>query len=108
MADGFSRIRRGKHNGVFAAQHGPGIENAFAGVAQAYAENVPLLVIPGGFSSERQYIQPTFRAAEVFRPVTKASSLVTTVQEIPAVMRQAYQAMRSGKDRKSTRLNSSH
>lgn len=97
MADGFSRIRRGKQNGVFAAQHGPGIENAFAGVAQAYAENVPLLVIPGGFSSERQYISPTFRAAEVFRPVTKASSLVTTVQEIPAVMRRAYQAMRSGK-----------
>jgi acetolactate synthase-1/2/3 large subunit len=97
MADGFSRIRRGKQNGVFAAQHGPGIENAFAGVAQAYSENVPLLVIPGGFSAERQYIRPTFRAAEVFRPVTKASAMVSTVQEIPAVMRRAYQAMRSGK-----------
>lgn len=97
MADGFSRIRRGKQNGVFAAQHGPGIENAFAGVAQAYTENVPLLVIPGGFSAERQYIKPTFRAAEVFRPVTKSSAMVTTVQEIPAVMRRAYQAMRSGK-----------
>jgi acetolactate synthase-1/2/3 large subunit len=97
MADGFSRIRRGKQNGVFAAQHGPGIENAFAGVAQAYSENVPLLVIPGGFSSERQYIKPTFRAAEVFRPVTKSSALVTTAQEIPAAMRRAYQAMRSGK-----------
>jgi acetolactate synthase-1/2/3 large subunit len=97
MADGFSRIRRGKQNGVFAAQHGPGIENAFAGVAQAYSENVPLLVIPGGFSSERQYIKPTFRAAEVFRPVTTSSALVTTAQEIPAAMRRAYQAMRSGK-----------
>src|SRR6201991_4188358 len=97
IADGFSRIRRGKQNGVFAAQHGPGIENAFAGVAQAYSENVPLLVIPGGFSAERQYVKPTFRAAEVFRPVTKSSALVTTVQEIPAVMRRAYQAMRSGK-----------
>jgi acetolactate synthase-1/2/3 large subunit len=97
IADGFSRIRRGKQNGVFAAQHGPGIENAFAGVAQAYAENVPLLVIPGGFSSERQYIKPTFRAAEAFRPVTKWSAFVTTVEEIPAVMRRAYHAMRSGK-----------
>jgi acetolactate synthase I/II/III large subunit len=97
MADGFSRIRRGKQNGVFAAQHGPGIENAFPGVAQAYSENVPLLVIPGGFSSERQYIKPTFRAAEVFRPVTKSSVLATTVQELPDVMRRAYQAMRSGK-----------
>ena len=82
---------------MFAAQHGPGIENAFAGVAQAYSENVPLLVIPGGFSAERQYIRPTFRAAEVFRPVTKWSALVTTAKEIPDVMRRAYQAMRSGK-----------
>jgi acetolactate synthase I/II/III large subunit len=97
MADGFSRIRRGKQNGVFAAQHGPGIENAFAGVAQAYSENVPLLVIPGGFSSERQYIKPTFRAAEVFRPVTKWSAMVTTAHELPDVMRRAYQAMRSGR-----------
>ena len=97
MADGFSRIRRGKQNGVFAAQHGPGIENAFPGVAQAYSENVPLLVIPGGFSSERQYIRPTFRAAEVFKPVTKWSALVTSAKEIPDVMRRAYQAMRSGK-----------
>lgn len=97
MADGFSRIRRGKQNGVFAAQHGPGIENAFAGVAQAYSENVPLLVIPGGFSSERQYIRPTFRAAEVFKPVTKWSALVTSAKEIPDVLRRAYQAMRSGK-----------
>jgi acetolactate synthase-1/2/3 large subunit len=97
MADGYSRIRRGKRNGVFAAQHGPGIENAFAGVAQAYSENVPLLVIPGGSSGERQYIRPTFRAAEVFGPVTKWSALVTSTKEIPDVMRRAYQAMRSGK-----------
>lgn len=97
LADGFSRIRRGKQNGVFAAQHGPGIENAFPGVAQAFTENVPLLVIPGGFSSERQYIRPTFRAAEVFKPVTKWSALVTSAKEIPDVMRRAYQAMRSGK-----------
>src|SRR5215471_8663011 len=86
MADGFSRVRRGRQNGVFAAQHGPGIENAFAGVAQAYSENVPLLVIPGGFSPERQYIRPTFRAAEAFRPVTKYAAMISHVQEIPDVM----------------------
>lgn len=97
MADGFSRIRRGKQNGVFAAQHGPGIENAFSGVAQAYAENVPLLVIPGGFPPERHYTKPTFRAAEVYKPVTKWSSVVHNAKEIPDVMRRAYQAMRSGK-----------
>jgi len=97
MADGFSRMRAGRQNGVFAAQHGPGIENAFAGVAQAYSENVPVLVIPAGFGGDRQYVKPTFRAAEVYAPVTKYSAMVSSVQEIPHVMRRAYQAMRSGK-----------
>ena len=97
MADGFSRIRRGRQNGVFAAQHGPGIENAFAGVAQAYSENVPMLVIPAGFGGERQYIKPTFRAAEVYAPVTKWSAMASSTKELPDLMRRAYQAMRSGK-----------
>lgn len=97
MADGFTRIRKGRQNGVFAAQHGPGIENAFAGVAQAYSENVPMLVIPAGFSASRQYTRPTFRAAEVFRPVTKYTAMPHSVAELPDVMRRAYQAMRSGK-----------
>ena len=33
---------------------------------------------PAASPSERQYIRPTFRAAEVFRPVTKWSALATT------------------------------
>ncbi len=97
MADGYSRIRRGRQNGVFAAQHGPGIENAFPGVAQAFSENVPLLVIPAGFAPERQYIRPTFRAADVYRSVTKWSALAHEVQELPDLMRRAFHAMRSGK-----------
>jgi acetolactate synthase-1/2/3 large subunit len=97
MADGFSRMRRGRQNGVFAAQNGPGIENAFPGVAQAYSENVPLLVIPAAAGTERQYIRPNFRAVEVFAPVTKWCALASSVQELPNLMRRAYQAMRSGK-----------
>lgn len=97
IADGYSRIRRGKRNGVFAAQAGPGIENAFPGVAQAYAENVPMLIIPAGLPLARQYVRPVFRAAEVYRPVTKWSALAHNVQELPDLMRRAYHAMRSGK-----------
>ncbi len=97
IADGYSRIKRGKTNGVFAAQAGPGIENAFPGVAQAYAENVPMLVIPAGLPLARQYVRPVFRAAEVYRPVTKWSALAHSVQELPDLMRRAYHAMRSGK-----------
>ena len=97
IADGYSRIKRGKRNGVFAAQAGPGIENAFPGIAQAYAENVPLLVVSGGLPLAKQYVRPTFRAAEVYRAVTKWSALAHNVQELPDLMRRAYQAMRSGK-----------
>ncbi|MBT5048423.1 MAG: thiamine pyrophosphate-requiring protein [Rhodospirillaceae bacterium] len=97
MADGFSRIRRGRQIGVFAAQHGPGIENAFPGVAQAYSENVPLLVLPAGMPLAQHYKQPTFRSAEVFAPVTKWSAVAHHVQELPDLLRRAYQLMRSGK-----------
>jgi acetolactate synthase-1/2/3 large subunit len=97
IADGYSRIKRGKRNGVFAAQAGPGIENAFPGVAQAFTENVPLLVIPGALPLARQYVRPVFRAAEVYRPVTKWSALAHSAQELPDLMRRAYHAMRSGK-----------
>ena len=97
IADGFSRIKRGKRNGVFAAQAGPGNENAFPGVAQAFSENVPLLVVAGGMPLSRQYTRPVFRAAEVFRPVTKWSALAHSAQELPDLLRRAYHAMRSGK-----------
>jgi acetolactate synthase-1/2/3 large subunit len=97
LADGYTRIKRGKRNGVFAAQAGPGIENAFPGVAQAFSENVPLLMLPAGLPLARQYVRPVFRAADVYRPVTKWSALAHSVQEIPDLMRRAYQAMRSGK-----------
>jgi len=97
IADGYSRIKRGKKNGVFGAQAGPGIENAFPGIAQAYSENVPLLILSGGMPLSRQYVQPVFRAADVYRPVTKWSALAHHVEELPELMRRAYQAMRSGK-----------
>jgi acetolactate synthase-1/2/3 large subunit len=97
LADGYTRIKRGKRNGVFAAQAGPGIENAFPGIAQAFSENVPLLVIPAGLPLARQYVRPVFRAADVYRPVTKWSALAHSVQELPDLMRRAYHAMRSGK-----------
>jgi acetolactate synthase-1/2/3 large subunit len=97
LADGYSRIKHGLCNGVFAAQAGPGIENAFPGIAQAFSENVPLLIIPSGLPLARQYVRPVFRAADVYRPVTKWSALAHSVQELPDLMRRAYQAMRSGK-----------
>jgi acetolactate synthase-1/2/3 large subunit len=66
-------------------------------VAQAFSENVPLLIIPAGLPLARQYVRPVFRAADVYRPVTKWSAMAHSVQELPDLMRRAYHAMRSGK-----------
>src|SRR3989449_8405457 len=49
MADAVSRVTSGERIGVFAMQHGPGTENAFGGVAQAYRDSVPIIVLPGGY-----------------------------------------------------------
>src|SRR5947209_4184834 len=48
MADGYSRVSRGRRIGVFIMQQGPGAENSYAGVAQAFANGAPILLLPGG------------------------------------------------------------
>ena len=58
---------------------------------------MPLLIVSGGLPLARQYVRPVFRAADVYRPVTKWSALAHNVQELPDLMRRAYHAMRSGK-----------
>ena len=60
IADGFSRTTNGKRLGVFTMQHGPGTENAFPGAAQAFADNVPLLLLPGGEENSKSFISPNF------------------------------------------------
>ena len=50
MADAYSRMTRGRKMGVFAMQHGPGTENAYGAVAQAYSESIPVLVLPQGYA----------------------------------------------------------
>src|SRR5437660_3413311 len=49
MADAVSRVTSGERVGVFAMQHGPGTENAFGGVAQAYGDSAPIVVLPAGY-----------------------------------------------------------
>ena len=48
MAEAVSRVTSGRKLGVFVMQHGPGTENAYGGVAQAFSESVPILGMPGG------------------------------------------------------------
>ena len=45
---GYTVASFGNRTGVASMQFGPGIENTFPGVAQAYSDNIPILVLPGG------------------------------------------------------------
>ena len=58
MADAISRVTSGRKIGVFCMQHGPGTENAYGGVAQAYSESVPMLVLPMGYARRLAWVQP--------------------------------------------------
>src|ERR1700722_12792537 len=60
MADAYSRISSGDKIGVFCMQHGPGAENAFGGVAQAFSESSPILVIPAGYPRHLANYYPNF------------------------------------------------
>src|SRR5204863_9057321 len=62
MADAVSRLCSGQQVGVFAMQHGPGTENAFGGVAQAFGDSSPIVVLPGGYLRRLLNIPPNFNA----------------------------------------------
>ena len=47
-ADGYSRVSDRQRFGVVAVQSQAGAENSLGGIAQAFADNIPILVLPGG------------------------------------------------------------
>ena len=97
MADGFSRVTNGKKTGIFLAQNGPGAENAFGGVAQAYADSVPILVLPAGVARKRVGVEPNFHPVRAYESITKWAAHVNYADRVPELMRQAFTKLRSGK-----------
>ncbi len=97
MADGFSRVTNGRTVGVFTMQHGPGAENAMAGAAQAYADSVPLLLLPGGEARDREGVHPYFNAAKNYEGFTKWTGTTSLASRIPDVMRQAFTHLKHGR-----------
>lgn len=97
MADGFSRVNNGKKTGIFLAQNGPGAENAFGGVAQAYADSVPILILPAGVARKRVGVEPNFHPVRAYEPITKWAAHVNYADRVPELMRQAFTKLRSGK-----------
>jgi acetolactate synthase-1/2/3 large subunit len=99
MADAFSRMNSGDRIGVFVMQHGPGSENSFGGVAQAYGDSVPILVLPAGYSRRLTNVPPNFSSFLNFRNVTKWCDQVSAGKTVPEVMRRAFAQLRNGRPR---------
>ncbi len=97
IADGFSRTTNGNPLGVFVMQHGPGVENAFPGVAQAFTDNIPLLVLPAGEATSRQGVKPVFSAYDNYSEITKWRAFVSSVDRIAPTLRHAFYRLRTGK-----------
>jgi acetolactate synthase-1/2/3 large subunit len=99
IADAVSRLSSGQRIGVFAMQHGPGTENAFGGVAQAYADSSPIVVLAGGFPRRLNGVNPNFSAYLNFQHISKSCEQVNVASALPEVLRRAFTQVRNGRPR---------
>ncbi|MCI0813300.1 MAG: thiamine pyrophosphate-requiring protein, partial [Chloroflexi bacterium] len=97
IGDGYARVKNGKPPGVFAMQYGPGAENAFAGVATAFSDGVPLLLLPLGHPMERQGIYPHFSSMKSYADVTKYIEQLNSPERVVDTMRRAFAALKRGR-----------
>ena len=95
--DGFSRQTAGKQIGVFVSQDGPGVENSFGGIAQAWGDSVPMLFLPQGAGVDSYNIAPNFSARQNYQNVTKLALSIDQVDKTSREMRRAFHAIRQGR-----------
>ena len=97
MADGYARASG--RPGVAMATSGPGALNLVTGLATAFMDSVPLVAITGQVNSTLVG-RDAFQESDVIgctTPVTKHSYLVTHIEDIPRVMKEAFHIARTGR-----------
>jgi 5-guanidino-2-oxopentanoate decarboxylase len=102
MADGYARAT-GKP-GVCTVIGGPGVTNAATGIAQAYSDSQPMLVLSGASPAPSQgrgwgAIHELNDQAAVTAPFTAFSSMVRYPEELPELIARAYTVFRSSRPR---------
>ena len=95
MADGYARTTG--RPGVVCTTAGPGATNALTGIAEAYADSIPILLIAGQVNSDRIH-QECGRYHEVdlegiFRPCVRFAGTVMHNEQIPSMVQFAFEAM---------------
>ncbi|TVP16142.1 acetolactate synthase 3 large subunit [Shewanella sp. KCT] len=97
MADGYARAT-GKV-GVVLVTSGPGATNAITGIATAYMDSIPLVVLSGQVPSNL-IGNDAFQECDMIgisRPVVKHSFLVTDAKDIPAIIKKAFYIASTGR-----------
>jgi thiamine pyrophosphate-dependent acetolactate synthase large subunit-like protein len=97
MADAYARA--GGLPGVCMATNGPGATNLVTGVASAYANHAPMLVITGA-PMISQMLRDSFQELDqltLFRPVTKAQIQIQRGDRVPELIRHAFRVAMAGK-----------
>ena len=97
MADAISRLSSGRKIGAFCMQHGPGTENAYGGVAQAFGESVPILVLPMGYPRRLAHVSPNYNPVQSMSSVTKSAEPIMLAAEVPNILRRAFTRLRNGR-----------
>jgi acetolactate synthase-1/2/3 large subunit len=97
IADGYARVKNWRTLAAFCMQYGPGAENAFPGVATAYSDSTPMLLLPLGHPRDRAQIFPLFSAARTYASVTKSVETITVGSQVADVMRRGISLMRMGR-----------
>jgi acetolactate synthase-1/2/3 large subunit len=97
IGDGYARVKNGRPPGVFAMQYGPGAENAYAGVATAFSDAVPILFLPLGHPRDRDGVYPLFSSMKSFASITKYIEQINAPNRVVDTMRRAFAALKRGR-----------
>jgi acetolactate synthase-1/2/3 large subunit len=102
MADGYARTTG--RLAVCAGTSGPGATNLVTGVACAYADGVPMLVVTGqaashalGKGAAQETAREDIDIVDMFRPITKYSAMVTSAASLAHHLRRALRKALTGR-----------
>ncbi len=96
-ADGYARAT-GKV-GVALVTSGPGVTNAVTGIATAYTDSIPLVIISGNVPTYA-IGEDAFQEADtvgITRPIVKHNFLVKDVKDLPLVLKKAFHIAQTGR-----------
>ncbi len=100
-ADGHARVTG--RPGVICTTAGPGATNALSGVAEAWADSVPVLLVTGQVNHDRLHQEcgnyHEIDLEGILRPCTRYATTVMAHDQIPAAVARAFAAMTRGRPR---------